>query len=56
MDKQQITYMQQQQITNMKTNSSPKLDIYIHIYIYIYNKKTFIFSFSLSKIISTLPK
>ena len=42
MDKQQITYMQQQQITNMKTNSSPKLDIYIHthththIYIYIY--------------------
>ena len=41
MDKQQITYMQQQQITNMKTNSSPKLDIYIHthththIYIYI---------------------
>ena len=38
MDKQQITYMQQQQITNMKTNSSPKLDIYIHIYIYIYIK------------------
>ena len=41
MDKQQITYMQQHQITNIKTNSSPKLDIYTYIYIYIIKKKLF---------------